>query len=1143
MKNKRGWIAVAIIFFILAIIGVFLLIVFLNAEYIVEANNIHIVQGAIEKSTVNDKINEKTCENDGETNDLQSMNSEAQIEVSQKDFSTLQTNENVQITVRLLNFNTKQKLFKNPVLQIILPKEVEKVKVKSINKLYADEFQFGRPTLEKVETGERVIKIPLIGEQKDYIDGLTAGATIVVDADITFTKTTPTGTSSIILKYTNENQSGQVLEKEASININSKYGILVYSKIVKDDNEQEEQMDNTHTQIHLDADSGNKKIHIERNIINNYEKELDDLVIIGEIPDNPNLQTNLFGDVKFSDDNAKIYYSNDLNTPIDSNAWKEDASSLEKIRKYKIVLQEPGMLPAKVGTLTYDLELPENINYNQNTFDKIIIDYKYGKHDILNEYITNFTTPSEPPTELALESNKMPTITVMKISGQKQLNDGDEIYGGQAVKVRLTVNNDTGVDIANLHLKATQTNAIFYGERIVKGNEDTPGDMKQYTYYEEVPSITEKEFDTKLLKKGETVTYEYEFSVKPLDGEQTVGQLEVSSDSFTAQKTQLMSNKIKKAKLKLKVYYAKNEEVPIVSGNRVMMYLDVENLSESNLSNIDINLPIPENTNYSEMLILPYANDSDEYDFIGNDNNNLKFKINSIQSNQTISILAGFMAEEFIGDTKQIKAEFTASVDGETYISNELEKEVQGQKNLDISIKLDGDVSEKTLQTGDKLIYTGTITNKSDKSEKITVSDYVPEAAVVKSVYVLKDGEEIPVQVTNNNAIEYTTEIQANEEFKLIIQTEIDELKAKTAILTNKLTATLDEQYLESNEVSYRLKNVIDSSTSESSISGQVWLDVNKNGEKDGQDIGLQGITVRLLNMENGQFITDINGNILVATTNVDGLYSFNNLNPGRYAVVFLYDTNSYSLTDYKKEGIQENVNSDVIERKINGLTIGITDALDIDVDITNDIDMGLIQKPIFDLKLDKSITKSTAITRKGNSETSYNDTKLAKVEIYRKDIEKSQVIVEYKISITNNGEIAGYASEITEDIPEGFELYNVADTNWYKDEDGKLKSTALAEQLINPGETKTLYLSLIKQMTGENTGTFKNTAEITKSTNDSAIQDHDSNNNSSSAEALISVSTGAANFIVLAICIVLVLLIAVAIVVFIKKRRGETNA
>ena len=120
--------------------------------------------------------------------------------------------------------------------------------------------------------------------------------------------------------------------------------------------------------------------------------------------------------------------------------------------------------------------------------------------------------------------------------------------------------------------------------------------------------------------------------------------------------------------------------------------------------------------------------------------------------------------------------------------------------------------------------------------------------------------------------------------------------------------------------------------------------------------------------------------------------------------------------------------------------------------------------------------------------------------------------------------------------------MYNVADTNWYKDGDGKLKSTALAEQLINPGETKTLYLSLIKQMTGENTGTFKNTAEITKSTNDSAIQDHDSNNNSSSAEALISVSTGAANFIVLAICIILVLLILVTTVVFIKKRKGENS-
>ena len=753
---------------------------------------------------------------------LQDTNSEAKIEVNEQDFSTLKTNENVQITVKLLNYNNTQELFKNPEIQIILPKEVESVNVKNINKIYADEFQFGKPDLEKLETGERLIRIPLIGEQTSYIDGLTQGATVVVDADITFAKTTPTMTSNIILKYTNENQSGQVLENQVPININSKYGMFVYSKVSEDGNLLEEQTDNENSQVELNTDNGNKTIQIERNIINNYDSDISNLVIIGEVKDNPDLQIGLMGNVQLNNSNAKVYYSDNVNTPLDSDAWTEDASSLETIKKYKIVVENNDMSPANVYTLTYNLKLPENINYEQNTYDRVIVDYTYNEKEISGSYTTNFKTPEKPATELTLESAtgnntsaKVPTVTVKEVSGQKELNNGDEIYGGQTVKVILTVNNDTGADISNLHLKATQTNAVFYGLRVVEGGEDTPGDMPQYTYYEEVDSITEKDFDAEVLKQGETVSYEYEFSVKPLEGQETTGELEISSDNFTAQTTQLMSNPIKKAQLKLNIRYAKNEEVPLAADGKVMMYLDIENITDSDLQNIDINLPIPENTKYSDMLVIPNATASEEYDFIGNNNNNLQFKIDNLKSNQKVSILAGFMINDFTGDTQQLKANFTAEVNGETFISNELDKDIKPSEDLDISIKLEGSVSSKTVETGDELIYTGTITNKSDRSKQITISDYVPAAAVVKSAYVVTYGEKTPIEVNQDNTVEYTTDIQANEELQVVIETSINELNATAAIMTNKMTGTLEEQYIESNEVSYRLKNVVDSSTSE----------------------------------------------------------------------------------------------------------------------------------------------------------------------------------------------------------------------------------------------------------------------------------------------------------------------------------------
>jgi protocatechuate 3,4-dioxygenase beta subunit len=63
------------------------------------------------------------------------------------------------------------------------------------------------------------------------------------------------------------------------------------------------------------------------------------------------------------------------------------------------------------------------------------------------------------------------------------------------------------------------------------------------------------------------------------------------------------------------------------------------------------------------------------------------------------------------------------------------------------------------------------------------------------------------------------------------------------------------------------------------SIGNRVWLDQDRDGVQDAGETGVTGITVRLL---------DANGvEVATTTTGADGIYSFDNLRPGEYAVQF----------------------------------------------------------------------------------------------------------------------------------------------------------------------------------------------------------------------------------------------------------------
>ena len=101
-------------------------------------------------------------------------------------------------------------------------------------------------------------------------------------------------------------------------------------------------------------------------------------------------------------------------------------------------------------------------------------------------------------------------------------------------------------------------------------------------------------------------------------------------------------------------------------------------------------------------------------------------------------------------------------------------------------------------------------------------------------------------------------------------------------------------------------------------------------------------------------------------------------------------------------------------------------------------------------------------------------------------------VLVKYKITIENEGNVEGFAKSIDVSIPEGFMFNSSLNPTWYK-KDGKLHNISLANTTIYPQQAQELTLILTKHMTGENVGIFNSVAEIEESDNRYALKDIDS--------------------------------------------------
>ena len=103
-----------------------------------------------------------------------------------------------------------------------------------------------------------------------------------------------------------------------------------------------------------------------------------------------------------------------------------------------------------------------------------------------------------------------------------------------------------------------------------------------------------------------------------------------------------------------------------------------------------------------------------------------------------------------------------------------------------------------------------------------------------------------------------------------------------------------------------------------------------------------------------------------------------------------------------------------------------------------DDDDFEKVVIKIFDLSLRKWVTQAIVIDKDGNQQITetghqpYDDPEqIVKVDLYRKSIYDVTVKFRYSIRVTNEGEIAGYAKEITDYVPEGLKFVAEDNPGW----------------------------------------------------------------------------------------------------------------
>ena len=1059
-----------------------------------DAENIRIrtnseIEGIKEEKILSEKteeIKEITTFKNSEENftDIKEAKTDVKLDINNTKWTNKEQNE-VEFNIYLKAENINNNMFKNPSIKINLPEEVEKVILKDTSLVYGNGLELEQPYVEKAQNGNISIIANLKGSQTQYNEGSDLGlaTNIKISTNVILKKDIQTATTNIDMEYSNEYN---INNKKEIGNQNIEIQLENYREEKPLEEPQEEQ--NNEAKEEQNQDKTSNEENKTENTVNTENEE--------------NIE------------NAKKVQLEVSPTKGETKINEGDTLYEGEFVKYNIKIKNTS--DKKIENLKIEGKIAEGTTYGEleADFDSYAGKYEYNFNKELKTKEINVGTIK--PGETKTFFYEVQVNDLAEDEEEKNTKSDIGLYAENTKIKNYEINNKIEKADAKIFVYAkldNGTNRWNYGVQL-KGEEE-----KEVTVYLKFP----EEFTLKWLAKGSTEFEDVPSDRVTVEADNTVkATLKIDNNLPYVFEGVMDDSEIDKNNDESVKRLFTNTKV-IVDGKT---YTANETIAEFKYKNASITMSSPtegEEIKYGDIV---------EYEI--NVKNISSHNYNTGEYRGIGISLTDYLPEEIkpISVTYETwELEIKDTVEETTYRKVEKTEDIDTKRhdaegnllpNVDIFTYIpEGETAKIKVKATAGMVY-----------EKTEIENF----ATITSDKIETEGEKTEtssiIGIKNSNIIKHT-----------ILPYDID---IKPPIDPDKPVdpdRPVDPDKPINPDKPVEPENPDKPQEEKHEISGTAWLDENEDGKRQNDEGILTGITVMLVDMKDSSKVKE------KTETRQDGTYTFTNVPNGNYVIIFMYDTNNYRITTYSKNGVENISNSDVSnqEIKLNGIKMKVaaTDVLKLNNDISN-IDIGLIRNKVFDLHLDKTISKVTVQTKNQIKETKYDNTKLAKVEIKSKELEGAKLTVEYKIKVTNEGEIRGTANSIVDYLPEGFELSKVSNNTWKKAKNGEITNDSLTSKKIEPGESQTVTLVLTKNLTGNNIGQFTNKAEIKESSNESQIRDIDSvaynkeekEDDFSKADIIISISTG----MIVYISIGMILTVLIIIALLIARKKGKLN-
>ena len=874
---------------------------------------------------------------------------------------------------------------------------------------------------------------------------------------------------------------------------------------------------------------------------------------------------------------------------VELNGKQTDYMSNSMVEGTNIIIPTTIMLKKDISNIdtsitgTYKNDFNEIKNYDFKKIDVKITSYNDNTKKVIAQAANN---------EIVVD-NKKDTFDNINVNvttrvGNKILNNNDSIHMGEVIKNVVTITNNSDKEYSNIDVVGNVPEGTTYVELDGEFDYGPENEQERHDLYKKFENMKNVSNRIDAIKANETKTITYLLLVNKDNEQKNINnQIDVTSGTEKIYNDSKNFN-IKNANLEVNLYPAEREY--LINDSYARLYeVRIKNTGSTKLTNVKADVCL---SKYDIFKASEGKVETEEYD---SENHKVTYSWNEFGENEEKGVYVRTTIDNMDEDKESYDVPLyvtaTCSEDDETYISNEITYLLYFDS---IDIVQSSTKEGKELKTGEEVEYEFTIKNSGGKSSVIDFEDRLPSGLVaLKAKYECFDGDytgykkitkEEDLTLRNKgeeNSLLFSTFLPQGETIKVNITAKADYLDKNLDVI-NFATVTTNSGNVQRIKTSNIIKNTIlayqkttlpdtedgdakddpnkpnkpqdpdkpgdsDNSgdevdTKKSSISGTVWIDENKDGIKENNEKRYDGLTVKLFNSETNAIVVNKNGELCKQTTNSNGTYKFDNLEKGKYIVLFEFDDENYEITTYQKENIDKSINSDAVLKSVSidgrEQNVGLTDIIEITGSNVDNIDLGLIKKEKFDFSLKKVITKVNVDENGKKEEKSFNDSQFSKIEIKSKNIGKTNITVEYKFIIKNEGEVTGFLSELIDYIPDGYTINEQSTNTWTKNSKGYIQTTSLSNEEIKPGESKEVTLLLDKKIDNNSMGTITNKAKISKTINAQNEKDVNSDNDSSEAKLIISVSTGIKTSLTIIFIIFITMILMFIILKYGKSRK-----